>query len=334
MLNVLRSHINVMEGKMEVGVDISKLKFDVVLINQMGKSKQNAFTNDQKGFDKFKPWLESFDALSAHVCMEATGRYGEDLALFLSNNSIKVSVVNPSRIKAFAQSEGLRVKTDNVDAGSIARFCKAHQPAPWLAPPSEIIEIRDLYRCLQDLIEDKQRCQNRMEKLSPKKASFKTWTKLVKEYEKKIKDIEDQIKALVDSNNDLAKKEELLTSINGIGFKSAIAILSEMPDVSSFDNAKQAAAFAGLTPSIRQSGSSLHSNGSLSKAGNVRLRKALFMPALVAIRHNPVIKAFYERLLKKGKKKMVAVAAAMRKLLHIIFGVLKHQKPFQCGAKT
>ena len=130
---------------MEVGVDISKLKFDVVLINQMGKSKQNAFTNDQKGFDKFKPWLESFDALSAHVCMEATGRYGEDLALFLSNNSIKVSVVNPSRIKAFAQSEGLRVKTDNVDAGSIARFCKAHQPAPWLAPPSEIIEIRDLY---------------------------------------------------------------------------------------------------------------------------------------------------------------------------------------------
>ena len=142
---------------------------------------------------------------------------------------------------------------------------------------------------------------------------------MVESYDEKIKDVEKQIKTLIDSNDDLNKKEKLLKSIDGIGFKSAVAILSEMPDVSAFDDAKQAAAFAGLTPSIRQSGSSLYSNGSLSKAGSVRLRKALFMPALVAIQHNPVIKAFYERLLKKGKKKMVAVAAAMRKLLHIIF---------------
>jgi transposase len=323
-----------MEGKMEVGVDISKLKFDVILINQMGKSKHAVFTNDPAGFAKFKQWLQSHDALSAHVCLEATGRYGEDLALFLSNNSIKVSIVNPARIKAFARSEGARVKTDKADAKIIAHFCKAHNPEPWIAPPSETIEIRDLYRCLQDLIDDKQRCQNRMEKLSPKKASFKTWKKLVKNYDKKIKDINSQIKELIDSNDDLGKKEKLLKSIDGIGFKSAVAILSEMPDVSAFDDAKQVAAFAGLTPSIRQSGSSLQSNGSLSKAGNVRLRKALFMPALVAIRHNPTVKAFYERLLKKGKKKMVAIAAAMRKLLHIIFGVLKHQKPFECEAKT
>jgi transposase len=323
-----------MEEKMEVGVDISKLKFDVALINQMGKNKHNAFTNDPAGFNKFKDWLQSHDALSAHVCMEATGRYGDDLALFLSNNSIKVSVVNPARIKAFSKSEGVRVKTDKVDAGIIARFCKAHKPEEWLSPPSETLEIRDLHRCLKDLIDDKQRCQNRMEKLGNDKKSFATWTQLVKDYDKQIEDIEKQIKELIDSNNDLSKKEELLTSINGIGFKSAVAILSEMPDVSAFDNAKQAAAFAGLTPSVRQSGSSLQSNGSLSKAGNVRLRKALFMPALVAIRYNPVIKAFYERLLKKGKKKMVAIAAAMRKLLHIIFGVLKHQKPFECEAKT
>ncbi len=319
---------------MEVGVDISKLKFDVFLINQMDKGKHAVFTNDEKGFVTFKKWLNSFDALLAHVCLEATGRYGEDLTLFLLNNNIKVSVVNPSRIKAFARSEGVRVKTDKVDAGIIARFCKAHNPEPWLAPPPETQEIRDLYRCLQDLIDDKQRCKNRMEKLSDKKSSFKTWKKLVENYEKQIEDVEKQIKALIDSNDDLGKKEELLESIKGVGFKSSVAILSEMPDVSAFENAKQMAAFAGLTPSVRQSGSSLKCNGSLSKAGNVRLRKALYMPALVAIRHNPVIKAFYERLLKKGKKKIVALIAAMRKLLHIIFGVLKHQKPFECEAKT
>jgi transposase len=126
----------------------------------------------------------------------------------------------------------------------------------------------------------------------------------------------------------------LLESINGIGFKTAVALLSELPNVKIFKNAKDAAAFAGLTPSLRQSGSSLQSNGSLSKAGNVRLRKALFMPTLVAIRCNPVIKEFYDRLVKKGKKKMVALIAAMRKLLHIIFGVLKHEEPFKGKLKT
>ncbi len=319
---------------MEVGIDISKLKFDVLLVNHMGKSKHNAFLNNEKGFSAFKQWLESFEALSAHVCMEATGRYGEELALFLSTHNIKVSVVNPGRIKAFARSEGVRVKTDKIDAGIIARFCKSHTPESWLAPSAETQSLRDLYRCLQDLQEDKQRCQNRMEKLGNNKKSFKTWMQLVENYDEKIKDVEQQIKELIDSNDDLHKKEELLESIQGIGFKSAVAILSELPDVSSFKNAKQAAAFAGLTPSIRQSGSSLHSNGSLSKAGNVRLRKALFMPTLVAIRHNPVIKAFYDRLIKNGKRKMVATAAAMRKLLHIIFGVLKHQKNFKYEIKT
>lgn len=323
-----------MEAKMEADVDISKLKFDVALINHMSKTKHATFTNDPAGFAKFKQWLESLGAISAHVCMEATGRYGEDLALFLSNNTIKVSVVNPALIKAFSRSEGIRVKTDKVDAGVIARFCKSHTPEAWLAPSSETQEIRDLYRFLQDLSDDKQRCENRMEKLGNDKESFKTWAQLVETYDNKIKGIEAKIKTLIDSNDDLGKKEELLESIKGVGFKSAVAILSEMPDVNSFKNAKQAAAFAGLTPSVRQSGSSIHCNGSLSKAGNVRLRKALYMPTLVAIRYNPIIKEFYERLVKKGKKKMVAIAAAMRKLLHIIFGVLKHELPFNAQKMT
>jgi transposase len=313
---------------MEVGIDISKLKFDVVFVNQSGKHKHKMFSNDEKGFADFKQWLESSEALSAHFCMEATGRYGEALALFLSTNKMKVSVVNPTRIKSFARSEGVRVKTDKADAGVIARFCKYHCPEIWLPPSAETQAIRDLYRCLQDLNDDKQRCLNRMEKLGKDNESFKTWTKMVETHDDQIKDVENKIKSLVDSNDDLHKKEDLLESIKGIGFKSAVALLSELPDVKLFKNAKEMAAFAGLTPSVRQSGSSLYSNGSLSKAGNVRLRKALFMPTLVAIRFNPIIKEFYKRLVKKGKKKMVALLAAMRKLLHIIFGVLKHEEPF------
>jgi transposase len=319
---------------MEAGIDISKLKFDVVYLNHKNKSKHKTFSNDEKGFDEFKEWIKSVGALKAHYCMEATGRYGEALALFLSTNDIKVSVINPTRIKAFARSEGVRVKTDKVDAGVIARFCKAHCPETWLPPSSQSQAIRDLYRCLQDLMDDKQRCENRMEKLANNKASFKTWTEMVEAYDKKIIQIQKQIKEFIDLDDDLGKKEGLLESIKGIGFKSAIALLSELPDITVFKNAKELAAFAGLTPSVRQSGSSLHSNGSLSKAGNICLRKALYMPTLVAIRHNPTIKEFYDRLLRKGKKKMVAIAAAMRKLLHVIFGVLKHQKPFNSELKT
>ncbi len=178
---------------MEVGVDISKLKFDVIFVNQSGKHKHKMFSNDEKGFADFKQWLESSEALSAHFCMEATGRYGEELALFLSTHGLKVSVVNPTRIKAFARSEGVRIKTDKVDAGVIARFCKAHCPEIWLPPSVETHAIRDLYRCLQDLNNDKRRCQNRMEKLGKDNESFKTWTKMVENYNEKIKDVEQKM---------------------------------------------------------------------------------------------------------------------------------------------
>lgn len=110
---------------MEVGIDISKLKFDVVLLNDEGKQKHKAFSNDNKGFETFKEWLNSLEALTAYCCMEATGRHGEELALFLSQNALNISVINPTRIKAFARSEGVRVKTDKIDAGIITRFCKA-----------------------------------------------------------------------------------------------------------------------------------------------------------------------------------------------------------------
>jgi transposase len=152
--------------------------------------------------------------------MEATGRYGEALALFLSTNKLKVSVVNPTRIKAFARSEGARVKTDKADAGVIARFCKAHSPEIWLSPSAETQSLRDLYRCLQDLQDDRQRCQNRMEKLENDKESFKTWMQMVETYNEKIENVEKQIKALINSNDDLHKKEEALLKIEWVTGKT------------------------------------------------------------------------------------------------------------------
>lgn len=312
-----------------MGIDISKLKFDATLLLEGKKEKHKTFSNDQKGFKEMASWLQSLGAKEVHVCLEATGRYGEKLSFFLHHQGFKVSVVNPTRIKASARSEGVRAKTDKVDSGIIARFCKAQCPSLWEPPSLEEQQLKDLYRCLQSLIEDKTKVSNRLETLEEKKGSHKVWTDLSKSIDEKIKEVEAQIKALLKDNETLGKKVELLETIPGVSQRTALAILAELPDVKIFDDARGAAAFAGLTPSVRQSGTSVRGKGSLSKIGNAQLRKALYMPTLVAKKHNPVVKEFCDRLADKGKAKMVVVAAGMRKLLHIIFGVLKNEKPFQ-----
>lgn len=313
---------------MIVGIDISKLKFDVMLLLEKGKEKHKTFSNTLEGFKALDTWLHDFKAQNAHVCLEATGSYGEKVSLFLHQKGYKVSIVNPTRIKAYARSEGLRAKTDKVDCGVIARFCKAQSPLAWRPLCPEEQTLKDLYRCLQNLLEDKTRLSNRLENLDKEKASFTVWEELLELVEKKIKEVEHQLKTLLEAEETLSSQVNLLKTIPGVSQKTAVAILSELPNVQVFDTAKEMAAFAGLTPCIRQSGSSLRGKGTLSKVGNAQVRKALYMPALVAKKHNPVIREFCERLTGKGKPTMVVIAAAMRKLLHIIFGVLKNKRQF------
>ena len=167
-----------------------------------------------------------------------------------------------------------------------------------------------------------------MESLDQSKSSYKIWEEMITAIDKKIKEVEDKIKILLRDNEELSKKAALLETIPGISQKTAVAILSELPNVQLFETAREAAAFCGLTPTVRQSGISVKGKGSLSKVGNAQLRKALFMPTLVAKKYNPTIEKFCNRLTEKGKAKMVVIAAGMRKLLHIIFGILKNNKPF------
>ena len=313
---------------MIVGIDISKLKFDVTFLFDNGKERHKTFTNNPDGFKNLKTWFHDLKAKDIHVCLEATGSYSEKVSLFLHQEKYKVSVINPTRIKAYARSEGLRTKTDKIDSGVIARFCKSHCPPAWMPPSCEERHLKDLYRYLQNLLEDKTRLSNRLENLDKKKASCKIWNELLESVEKKIKDVENQIETLLVADKTLKFQVDLLKTIPGVSQKTAVAILAELPNVQDFETAKQMAAFAGLTPCIRQSGTSLRGKGTLSKVGNAQVRKALYMPAIVAKRHNPMVSEFCKRLTQKGKATMVVIAAAMRKLLHIIFGVLKNQKSF------
>lgn len=312
-----------------IGIDIAKLKFDGVVLLENGKQKHKIFTNDSIGFEACRQWLKQLGLEKVHACLEATGHYGEACALFLHEQGHTVSIINPARIKAYAKSEGVRTKTDKVDAATIARFCKAQCPPAWTPPSPVERELKELYRCLQGLLEDRTKIMNRLEKQREASSPVtKVWKHMLATVEKQILKVEKRLQKLVHSHEALRAQVVLLSSIPGIGTKTAIAVLAELPSMESFQSAKEVAAYAGLTPSVHQSGSSVNGRGKLSKVGNPRLRKALYMPAVVAQRYNPLLKAFCQRLADKGKCKMVILAAVMRKLLHIMFGVLKTKTNF------
>ena len=258
--------------------------------------------------------------------MEATSIYGDALAEFMYEAGHIVSIVNPARIKGFARGELLRTKTDKVDAALIARFCAAIQPPAWVPLPPEVKQLQAFLRRLESLMEMQQQETNRLG------TSTGEIAKSIQSHLEYLSVAIAQTKTLIDDHFDqhpnLKAQRDLLTTIPGIGSQSAAVVLGEMGHLQAYKNARQLAAHAGLTPVERSSGSSVHGKPRLSRMGNARLRNALYWPAIVAMRHNPLLKVFSDRLLERGKAKMQVIGAVMRKLLHQVFGILKSQKPF------
>jgi len=308
-----------------VGIDIAKKKFDVAL--PLGeKAKSAAFHNTAAGFAIFARWLTKHDVERAHVCMEATGTYGEELALYLYRAGHVVSVVNPAKIKGFAQGELSRTKTDKSDAALIARFCRAMKPEAWQPPAPELKKLQSLVRRIEELngmlTQERNRLATANEVVKPSIEG------VIRHLQDEIKNTQQLISDHIDQNPKLRANRDLLQTIPGIGPTTSAMILAEFGDVERFGDARHMASFCGLTPRHRQSGSSVRGKSRLSKTGSSRIRKALYMPALSAIRYNPVIIAFRTRLLANGKSRMVIVGAIMRKLVHIVFGVLRSGRPF------
>lgn len=313
-------------SRIVIGLDISKLKFDATILFENNKIKQRKFDNTHSGFKDFIKWLKLNKGEEAHICMEATGVYGDALATFLYDSGITVSMVNPLQIKGFAQSMLSRNKTDQTDATLIAHFCRAMQPKTWQPAPEHVRVLQALVRRLEALESMNRQELNRLG-VAPEhiKCSIEA---VIKKISEEIKLIKNKIKEHVTKNPDLNDKSKLLQSIPGVGPATIMQVLAFIGDPSLFDNAKKLSAFVGLNPKQNQSGTSINGRTRLSKMGNANLRKAFYMPAVVALRYNPIIKAFSERLKASGKMMMVIIGAAMRKLLHIIYGVLKSGKPF------
>ena len=310
-----------------LGLDVAKAKFDAVLL-QDGQTCRRPFSNSAAGFRTLQQWLGHRAALPVHACLEATGSYGEPLALFLHQQGLAVSVVNAARIKAFAQSELLRTKTDSVDAALIGRFCAAHQPPLWTPPPLERRQLQACVRRIEALKTMRQQERNRLDLEATGSLLATSLTEHLAHLDQQIVVLQQQARDLVRTHPALHHQAELLQSIPGIGETTAHKLLAEVPLLGQYRSARQAAAYAGLSPRQRESGSSVHGKTHLSKVGNAAVRRALYLPAVVALRANPLLRTFAQRLLAAGKPKMAVVGAVMRKLLHQAHGVLKQNRPF------
>jgi len=311
-----------------LGIDIAKLKFDVCLIKPLGRAKHKVFPNTRHGFEQLVAWLGSHQISDLHACLEATGTYGEPLALFLFEAGFVVSVVNPAAVRAFANAGLSRTKTDKVDAELIARFCLAQQPKAWQPPAPELRELQALVRRLESLVEMRSMEENRLSSGVSTAAVRQSLEEHIVYLLEQIKQTEALIRQHINDHPALKEQSDLLDSIPGIGNTTAALLLAELVNVKQYTSARQVAAYAGLVPRERRSGTSVRGRACLSKIGNARLRKALYFPAITALRSSDFFKAWANPLRERGKSKMSVIGAAMRKLIHLAYGVLKTGKPF------
>lgn len=317
-----------------IGIDVSKAKLDCAWLRDENKLKIKTFSNSIVGWDELLEWSLKNSGLEIeqlHFIMEATGIYHEQLATWLYDAGTKVSVVNPAQVKFYAQGLGVRTKNDKKDSVVLARYGLKENPKLWQPEALEIRTLKAMIARLDGIEKDLQREKNRQEKALISKAPAEVLISLVQMIE--LLETEQQrldrlIEDHLNKHEKLKENKALLESIPGVGKVIAARMLMVIGS-RQFENASQCSAYLGLVPVQHESGSSVKGRSRLSKAGNPVIRAKLYMAAVVATRYNPDIKAQYERLTGKGKSKMSALGAAMRKLVQICFGVLKHQQPYQ-----
>ena len=317
---------------MYLGIDIAKRKFDCALLIGENRFKTKVFNNNAEGIEACAAWVARHaNGEPVHACMEATGPYAEPLGCTLHDACHTVSIVNPARSKAFADSRGMRSKTDAVDAKTLALMAQALQPQAWTPPPVSVRVLQELVRRLDALTDMHTQELNRQ--AVAQRAVVESIEQMLAALDQQIQDIKARIARHIDQDPTLRQQRDLLESIPGVGPATTAWLIAELGS-KQFATARQAAAYTGLTPAHRQSGSSVRGCPRISKRGSARLRKALYWPAISALRCNPCVRALGERLSARGKHKMAVIAAAMRKLVHIAFGVLKTGRPFESNAAT
>jgi len=323
-----------------IGIDVGKKELQIAHKYQTSggkfKVQREKFPNSLKGHVALLGWAEKIANKEGkediHFIMEATGVYYEGIAIFLHDAGCNVSVVNPRYVKSFAASCGVRTKTDSKDALVLVEYGSAMHPDLWTPPPPEYRILLSYHRAIDSLKQRRTAILNRIEALEISHTApgpiLEEERRLLVEVNESIKRLEQQIKSHVGKHPGLKKEVGLLMTISGIAWITAVLLVAVMEGGRRFKRAREAAAYLGLSVSEKLSGTSLKGRSRLSKRGPGDIRKALYFPAITAVRYNPDVKVLYNRLIQRGKVKMVAIGAAMRKLVHIAFGVLKHGQTY------
>ena len=319
------------------GIDISKEKFNIGWLRDVvsGKKKTKVFKNTAVGRQQAADWLLKNIKASADeimIALEPTGVYHEALLYFLHQCGFKVFLVNPGKAKKYAESIDLIHKTDKLDAIMLAYYAHAqrHKLTLWQPEPPEVRELKVMIRRLDALETDLQRERNRQEATEVSLSSERVVQSLkdmIATLEAEIKRLQQDIDDHIDRFPELKRNRQLLESIKGIGTVMSRELVYLFA-AKTFNSARQVAAYLGLIPKLRESGK-FKGRTMLSKTGSIRIRAKLYMAAVCATTHNPDIRAQKQRLLRAGKVKMQILGAAMRKLVQICFGVIKHQSEYQ-----
>ena len=309
-----------------LGIDIAKAKFQVSLRWADGRRRRKAFANTPGGCAELLDWLQGQGTSRVQACLEATGTYGELVATMLFDAGHQVSVLNPAIIHHYAKSRLARAKTDPVDADIIADYAAKEQPPLWTPLPREVRELQALVRRLDALLGMQTDERNRAQAGELTPAVQQSIATILGHLEAQIATVRRQIHDHMDQHPGLRTQRDLLTTIPGIGEGTAALLLAELFN-KAFASARQAAAFAGVVPRPNDSGT--HAGRRvMCKLGPGRLRKGLYFPAITAIRCNPSLQPWAQRLRRAGKPPMLIIGAAMRKLIHVAFGVLKSGRAY------
>ena len=311
-----------------VGIDVSaKMLAAERWREDQDKRQAREFGNDAGGHDELLKWIGK----AGRVCVEATGVYHLQLALKLAAAGVEVMVINPRVAKDFGRALANRSKTDQVDAWTLLEYIRRMEFVPWKAPTAAVQELREMGRRLSELVQAGADEKNRLHAKSAAAISVIVINDVkahVAQIEKRIKQIEKAAAVVIRGDGDLSEQFGILTKIPGVAQRSAILLLTELAVLDPTMTVKQIVGHAGLDPREYESGTSVQKPSRISKVGNARLRAILYMNAITAIRHDRGARLFFAQLLVRGKKRMQAIVAVMRKLLHGIWIVLQRRVPF------
>ena len=296
-----------------IGIDVSKDKLDIFI---RPDGRHFVVETDSASLNKLAKELQKLNP--ELVAMESTGGYEKELVKALVKSKLKVSVINPKLIKDFSRSGGARAKTDKLDSAVIAHYAEVHKPREVVLASENEQKLTDLVTRRRQLIDIKIAESNRLKQA--KGIIAEDITKHLEWLDKRVKEIDDELNEQIQQSEELKHNREIMISIPGVGKVLSSTLLLQLPELGKFSG-KKISALAGLAPYNRDSGKL---RGQMTiYGGRKEVRSALYMPAWVAVKHNPVIKAFYERLIAKGKKPKVAITACMHKLLLIINSLIK-----------